>query len=575
MTLRLNQRAARFITLIAVALFCIAFPASAQETRPVDWIPAEAAGFMRLNLNGDSLLGLNMAAFVGSFLQPTRYDFQAFNSLDALIPLTPLDVEGASFDRDILPWLDDEILIAYQQFGSDLVVDDEDLLFILPTTNAFLAASSLTDIIQGQDLLERQTYRDSTLYVGDHATIAFTPAAVVIGSTDMVEATLDLQAGEGISLVDEPSYRALASHLPDDALLSAYVKGEEARRALSVLVSGSEESVPLLAALGAALSEKRGQTTFEQAVLGDSLGAIAVSLQPDTLRINSVRATLTLYDSDEPEQTTVADFEPSVLDAVPQNSMIVHSGTDASGAVYDVLYTLPLTNFLGEILAGFPVGVTAAAANDLIDEPTPTDIEAAVSGLLDALDRLGNFSLEDDFLQYLSGSYAVAVMPRPNDPSPLNTPYDVLVVAQVNDAESAVEGLGQAAQLVLNLETLETTTIGDLTFQTVPGNSSGEAAVTMGAVDNLLLIGTGRSIEYALDALRGDNRLITRERWLTVSEDVTPHLYLDITPIYNTFFPQRGAPVISALDQLSAYTSYLGEGVYVVNVLVTLPGGLG
>lgn len=559
-----------------VILLAGAFSTAAQDSQPLDWIPSNFSGLMRLRVDrgGDTLLGLNMAAFVGSFLQPTRYTFEPFNSLDALIPLTPLDIENASFDRDILPWLGDEILLAYEQFGDDLRVDDTDLLFILPTTDALQAAASLNRVIQGQDLLERRTYRDVTLYVADRATFAFTPRAVIIGQTARVEAVIDLQAGEGISLIDEPSYRALAPHLPQDALLTAYIKGDDAQRALSMLVSGSDDSLPLIMALGEALSAKRGEATFEQAVLGSSLEGVGVSVQPDTLRLNSVRATLTLYDSDEPEVVTVSAFNPAVLDLIPQNAMVVHTGTDAVGAVYDVLYTLPLTNFIGELLGAFPVDVTIAAENDLIAEPTADNIEAVVSSFLDALNRVARFDLQDDLLQYLSGSYAVAVMPRPNNPSPLNTLYDVLVIAQVSDAEAALKGLTDAAQAVLNLDALESVEFGDFTFQVIPSAFNDEPAVSMGTADDMLIVGTGASVEAALNARRGDNRLVSRPRWQSVSENAIPHLYLDIPPIYNTFFPRQGAPTFTALNQLGAHTTYLGEGVFQVQVLVTLPGGL-
>ncbi len=554
-------------SIILLAVLTSAFLTSAQDSRPIDWIPAETAGFMRLNLATNSpLVGLNLAAYVASALQPNRIANQAITSLDMLIPLTPLDVQGANFNRDIFPWLGSEILIAYRQFGDNLQVADEDLLFILPSRNALVSASSLAEIIQGQDLLERATYRDSTLYVGDRATIAITPTAVIIGARDLVEAALDLQVGEGISLIDEPAYRALAPHLADDALVSAYLKGDEAHRALSMIVSGTDDTAPLIAALGEALAAKRGEATFEQAVLGDSLGALAVSVEPDTLRNNMVQATLTLYDTDQPETVTVSNFDAGVLDLIPQNAMIVHTGTDAAGAVYDVLYTLPLTNFAGELLGGFPVNVTLAAANDLVQEPTSADIEAAVSGALTALDTLGGFNLDDDLLQHLSGSYAVALIPRPNNPSPLNTRYDVLIIARVSDADAAVAGLEQAAKTVFNLDALGT----DANFQTLPADNP---AILFGTVDDILIIGTGDAPQAALRALTGDNRLITRERWQSVSEDAVPHLYIDIPPIYNTFFPQAGAPTISALEQLGAHTSYLGKGVYRVALQVTLPGG--
>ncbi|MBZ0290424.1 MAG: hypothetical protein K8I30_22555, partial [Anaerolineae bacterium] len=126
----------------------------------------------------------------------------------------------------------------------------------------------------------------------------------------------------------------------------------------------------------------------------------------------------------------------------------------------------------------------------------------------------------------------------------------------------------------LNLGELAGTTLGDTDFQIIPGSFGSEPALMIGTVDNLLIVGTGDAVAAALDARRGDNRLIARERWQSVSSEAIPHLYLDIPPIYNTFFPREGAPSFTALNQLGAHTSYLGEGLYQVDVLVTLPGGL-
>jgi hypothetical protein len=195
--------------------------------------------------------------------------------------------------------------------------------------------------------------------------------------------------------------------------------------------------------------------------------------------------------------------------------------------------------------------------------------------MLNVLDRFADFNLEDDLLQHLSGSYAVAVMPRPNNLSSLNTPYDVLVVAETADGEAVMAGLTRAVQATLNLETLGNVTLDDFTFQAIPGRSSDDPALLMGMVDTMLVVGTGTSVEAALRARAGDNRLVSRPRWQSVSGDNAPHLYLDISPLYNTFLPQEGGPIVVGINQVSARTTYRGEGVYTVDMMVTLPGGIG
>jgi Protein of unknown function (DUF3352) len=562
---------------IALFILLVISPAAAQDNlQPENWIPADFAGFLKLNLHsGDTLLGLNMAAFVASFIQPSRFNFEAIQSLDAIIPLTQLDVENASFNTDILPWLGGDILLAYQQFGEDLTVDIDDLLMILPSRDALQSASSFNRILENQDLLERETYREMTLYIADKSTFVFAPQAVIIGQTDTVKAVLDLQNGDGQRLVDTEAYQAIQAASQDNGLVSGYITGADAMRIFSVLMSGSESSLPLFKALGEALSTHRGAASFEQIVLGDSLDGVGLSLQPDTLRMGAMRATVTLYDADKPEIVILGEFNPAALNMLPQNAMIVQDGADAAGAVYDLLYALPLTNFAGLILGGFPVQESAGSASGSIEEPTTDNIQQAVDGVLAALKRVADFDLQDNFLQYLSGSYAVALIPRPNNPNPLGLPYDVIVVAEVNDDEAALNGLSLLTRAVLGLDTLGSITIDDLDFQIVEVETAVEPTISMGVVDHMLVIATGSALESVLDAHQGDNQLISRPRWQAVSEESIPNLYVDIPAIYNTFFPQAGGTSLQSISQLAATTTYLGDGLYRVEVQVILPGGLG
>ncbi len=562
---------------IALLILLLISPAAAQENlSPENWIPANFAGFLKLRVDSsDTLLGLNMTAFVASFIQPSRFTFENIQSLDAIIPLTQLDVENASFNTDILPWLGGDIILGYKQFGEALTVDDSDLLLILPSRDALQSASSFSRILENQDLLKRETYGEMTLYVADKSTIAFTPQAVIIGETEAVKSVVDLQAGVGERLVDTESYQAIQAAGQEDGLISAYINGSEALRIFSFLMSGGDSSLPLFKALGEALSTHRGAASFEQILLGDSLDGVWVSLMPDTLRRGAMRATVTLYDADKPEAVTVNEFNTAALNMIPQNAMVVQDGSDAAGAVYDLLYALPLTNFAGRILGGFPVAESAGSASGSIDEPTADDIEQAVGGVLAALDRVADFDLQDNFLQYLSGSYAVALIPRPNNPNSLGLPYDIIVVAEVNDDKAALDGLTSLTRAALGLETLASVTIEDLDFQTVEVETSVEPALSMGVVDHMLVVATGSALESMLDARRGDNQLISRPRWQALSEDAIPNLYVDIPAIYTTFFPQAGGASLQRISQLGATTTYLGDGLYRVDVQVILPGGLG
>ena len=561
----------------ALLILLLVSPAAAQEKlSPENWIPADFTGFLKLNMDSnDTLLGLNMAAFVASFIQPTRFNFQTIQSLDAVIPLTQLDVEDASFSTDILPWLGGDIFLAYKQFGKDLIVDNNDLLMILPTRDALQAASSFSRILEHQDLLKRDTYREMPLYIADKSTIAFTPQAVVIGPTDAVKGVMDLQSDQGERLVDSEAYKALQPAEQDDSLISAYIKGSEAMHIFSVLMSGGETSLPLYKALGEALSMHRGAASFEQIMLGDSLDGVRISLRPDTLRLGAMNATVTLYDADKPEPVAVGEFNAVVLNMIPQNAMVVQDGTDAVGAVYDLLYALPLSNFAGRILGGFPVRESAGSSSGNIEAPTTDNIKQAVDSLLAALNGIAHFDLQDGLLQYLSGSYAVALIPRPNNPNPLDLPYDVIVVAEVNDDKGALDGLSLLTRTVLGLDKLTSTTVEDVDFQTVEIETAVEPAISIGVVDHMLVIATGSAVQQMLDARRGDNQLVRLPRWQAVSEDSIPNLYVDIPAIYNTFFPQAGGTSLQSISQLGAKTNYLGNGLYRVDVQVILPGGLG
>jgi hypothetical protein len=92
-----------------------------------------------------------------------------------------------------------------------------------------------------------------------------------------------------------------------------------------------------------------------------------------------------------------------------------------------------------------------------------------------------------------------------------------------------------------------------------------------GTVDNLLVIATGDALEQALNARRGDDRLVSRDRWQAVSKKAVPQLYVDIPAFYSTFLPQFTGPQLQQIRQFGLHTEYLGDGLYQVDLKITMP----
>ena len=90
----------------------------------------------------------------------------------------------------------------------------------------------------------------------------------------------------------------------------------------------------------------------------------------------------------------------------------------------------------GILLAALPV--PASALPQAGDIPLADDLTMAFASFNDALAAVQGLNLQSGLIDHLDGSYALALIPRPNSPTPvLNTPYDLLAVMQTDDAETA------------------------------------------------------------------------------------------------------------------------------------------
>lgn len=563
-----------FFLMVSLAWLIIAARAQGQADSLVRWIPADWAGYVRLNTADRSatLEHINIAAFVSTVLQPTRADFSAALGWDDLFPLDALDVENASFSQFILPWLGDEAIAAYADLSPGFTASERQAVAIFATRDAFGAAAALSPAIRDQDRLRREAEGDAVLYIGDRAAIAITPEAVVIGAEARVRDVLATRAGEMDALTADERYERVSAALPADWPVRAIFAGESAGRAFSVLVGGGEQAAPLLAAVGETIGELYGVPTPEQALLRGDVDMLGVALRADIFLVSRMDAAAAFHVADA--ATPSGETDSAIFAFIPRSALLVQSGADAEQMAYGLFSSAPLTNFAARALGGFPVQESAALATRSMPTPTAEDMRAAVRGFADALEATIGIDVDDEIFERLRGSYALAVLPRPNDPLPgLNTPFEVLAAAQVVDGEEIIAALERGLAAFLGQRRLTTERIDGVEFLSIIVPETGEPLFRAGVVDDVLLVGTGSAVDTALAAYEGDNRLIDEQRWVALTwEDTPPGLYVDVRALYNTFLPSVGQRWdIVPVAQIGIHTRPAGEGTYRVRLLATLP----
>lgn len=570
------------LALITLVLWMIPIPARAQETvSPWEWIPEAFSSVVRVDMDNatTTLDELDIAYYVASYIQPFRIVRDRPRTFDDFFPVEILDTENVTFETTILPWLAGDIVLAYRTFDEALGVDAGDVLLILPTDDPFRAASFLSPVVQAQDFPEHETYRDVSIFAGDQTAIAFTPTAVLVGSTEVLHDALDAHAGEAELLADDPVFTGVQEQLEDRGTVFAYLSGGEVMRALSVAVQGNASAEPLLSALGEALKAFPGGG-LETALLNNEISGVGLTLEPDPVRqVVHASAVIATTAPNMAESQVPADspaFDERVLNYVPRGAMIVQSGPQGRTAFYDVLAALPLTGFIGDVLGGFLPPQSGSTVQPV--PPSGDDIEAAVSGLMTAMAVVREFDLDADLVDYLKGSYVVALIPRPNNPTPgAGVPYDMLFVVQADDPQAALDGVKTLISVILDVDPAAFTdeTVDETTFSSLLPNASIDPLVQMGVVDNLLIVGTGSAVEQAMRARIGDNRLVNMDRWQAIAasspNNAPPALYVDLNSLYNTFLPSPGGPVQQGIGQLGLDARALGDGLYRVDLVVTLP----
>ncbi|MBC6937478.1 MAG: DUF3352 domain-containing protein [Chloroflexi bacterium] len=548
-------------------------PAAAMDAavEAADLVPADFAGFIRLRVESNAALtlgNLNVSAALAAELQPARVRLTQALTYDDLIPLNALfDVENASFESVVLPWLGGEVVLAYRRFDAALKTEPDDVLLILPAANLFQAAASLRPILEAQDFPDRDAYRGVTLYRGDRSAVAFTSSAVLVGAEEVVRAALDVAAGEAEPLTAGPAFRAVQAAISPEAFLFAYTAGDYLPPALTGLISGRVEAGPLFAALGGALRDAHGEPRLETLLLGGGFDGAAISLEIDRDNARYTAAAV-FHPSETPKLNRQSTFDPALLDMIPRAALLVQRGDSLQTLAYDTLALLPLSNFGGQMIGGLPL-TTAGGSSPQVLPPTAADLQSAVEGFFDGLRAAGGFDPRSSLLDYLPGGYALALLPRPNDPLPvLGVPFDLLLVAPAEGGEEAVDGARRLLELAFGLQP-----VGEAGAPFVRLGRGQTPIFEIGVVDGVLIVATGDAAQRALAARRGDNRLVDQPGWLALNTPEAPGLYLDSAVFFNTFFPTPGGRVPGENERvrLGLWSGQRDDDLFELRLVVALP----
>lgn len=556
--------------LVCLILLVSVLPAAAQTPAAVDLIPADFAGFIRLDMadpNASANDANVMLALAGQ-LQPARVRLENALDFDTLIPFASLfDVDNVSFAASVLPWLDGEIVLAYRQFDAALAVSPDDVLLLLPTRDLFLSASRLKTVIEGPASLEPETYRDVILYAGDRVTLALTPAVVLVGADDLVRQALDVQAGAAAALTASAAYRAAWGQPPANTLISAYVTGAYLPQAVTGLISGSADAAPLWAALGEAITTQRGTPELAALLVGGYDGA-GVHLGFDTAARQLVAA-VTLHAADRLPLAASREFDPALLDYLPRAAFWVQRGGSLNDLISTALAALPFSSFAGQMLGGLPLATVGV--NPILPAPTAGDVQAAVAGFFDGLQTGAAFDARAAVFDRLTGSYVLALLPRPNDPLPaLRLPVDVLLVTPATDADALVDNISRLLRLLFNL-TPANHPDPDSPFTLL--TSGTDVIFEIGVADGVLIVGTGDAADRALAARRGDSRLTDQPGWTWLQQPDAPGLYVDTAVFFNTFFPSPGGstPGLNQRIRVGVWSAPRPPRLWELKLVVTLP----
>ena len=315
------------------------------------------------------------------------------------------------------------------------------------------------------------------------------------------------------------------------------------------------------------------QSNFSQLLLNGGFDAAAVNLVRG--KAGQTMTATAIFHPTQPTDLTTPAVDPALLQMMPRESLLVHSGTDFRAFVEDAITALPVSNFASQLIGGLPFDTVGSFQNDLVTDPNAEDVKVAVASFMNALKQINGLDLQKDLLDHLQGDYAVALLPRPNFPLPvLHVPFDFILVGQVDDGAKTQDSVVKLLTTMFPLQSTDQQVTGDWTFKTMVLGR--EAIFRIGYQRNMIMIATSNSASQALDAARGDNRLVNMDRWTQFPDTARPDLYLDAYVFFNTFFPQfylSGGTAVSATgrERVMLTSQARDDGLFQLNLTATVP----
>ncbi|MBN1287907.1 MAG: DUF3352 domain-containing protein [Anaerolineae bacterium] len=499
----MKRAAVLFMILAVLSLSAPALaapPAGAPVDPGADLIPAGYDGFI-------NLAGRDLPAHLAKLRALLGLGADASASMqgitDAIFPGA-----GVSYANDIAPWLGEHITIGFR-------LDDE---------NDFVALAATTDTARSDAFVQKV----SPALAGGAITITALEGYVAYGAVEGIRQVVSVMSGEAAALAEAPGVQQVFSRLPVDRFAAAYVDGEAVTHLL--LASGIDS----------------GMVLGDNALTGIGFAASSPADNPEAARFDVALGFSEPVPAPVPSTAALGSL---VEKAVPADALGLFTAYDLRVPVRAGLYAFALQTYVQD-------GMEAAAKGEPLPK-MPTQSQSA--SMADSLLATGSLmlrstglqiSLEQDVLDWLSGEYALGLLPNPaglwGAPS---IPVDGFAMTQIIDRNATmniVEILSRVLASQFEL-TLNLVNIGGYDLRAVPDTASGGNLFIFGMVGDFLVVATGDSIQQLVDVASGSApNLAGSAAWQARARSVEPGsealLYVPASETLNTLSEGMTAP---------------------------------
>ncbi len=448
--------------------------------------------------------------------------------------LLELEEKGFSFKEDIEPWLTLDFAISL----INLEEEEPDMLAALITrdkakSDAFLRKLRQKRMEEGEELVKLIPYKGVTIFYhksereGERPVIfaTFKDLLLLSNKLELMQEAIDIGQGKGEALIEDENYQTTVAALPPDSASHLYL-------ALGELIDLALEDYPQSLVL-----------TQREAMEATKGLAASLSFSPDGIKIDVVIS----YDAEKlPEETKQAmEHPPNPLratKATPAGTFFYLSGQNLRGIWDNVLETWEEEEDFQETVQGLKYGF--------------------------------GIDVEEDIAAWMTGEYALAILPDPSGLMGEEIPLGLLLLFEVEDKdlvedkmESIVEVLTE--QLGMSLDEKK---IQGVKMQILTEVSSGQVFgygfvgdfLVFGSSENMLSEAVGAQAEPLADD--GNFKKVIAP----LLAENSGYLYLDIEktielvdqvmpPSALKDFDEEARPFLELIKAFSATTGYVAE----------------